>query len=132
MSRLDSKRILRQAEDGDIYQRIEVREMSRAIEIINESIKTHKDWLAYFERNPTSQLFEEYKNLGDIENHKKCIEVYNQAIEEIKQLEAENKRLRKFIEKYPSHDIQCAVFSDVAVECDCGYWQAKEQILKGA
>jgi len=48
-----------------------------------------------------------------------------------RQLEATNKKLKEFIEKYPSHDIQCAVFSDVAVKCDCGYWQAKEQALKG-
>ena len=60
-----------------------------AIEIIEKSKQTHEDWLAYFKKNPNSLLLEEYKNIGDIDHHKKCIKQYKQAIAEIEQLQAE-------------------------------------------
>lgn len=52
----------------------------KAIETIEKSKQTHIEWLAFFEKNPVLQGSTEYKHLGDIEHHKKCIEEYNQVI----------------------------------------------------
>ncbi len=64
------------------------------IEIIEKSKEIHQDWLAYFKKHPEAQSLKEHKNIGDIEYHKTCIREYDQAIADIRQIQAENKELR--------------------------------------
>ena len=66
--------------------------MIRAIEIIKEIKQTHQEWMDYFEKNPDLQSLKEYKHVGDINHHRKCIEEYNVVIAEIEQLQEENRR----------------------------------------
>ena len=66
----------------------------QAIKIIEESKKTHEDWLAYLVY-PDQEKAEEYKYLGDRFFHEKCINNYEKAIKEIKQIQAENKDLKE-------------------------------------
>ena len=54
-----------------------------AIEIIQKSLDTHIDWLAYLEANPESLELEAYRNIGNIPHHRQCIRRYNEAITEI-------------------------------------------------
>lgn len=68
----------------------------KAIEIIESSKKTHEDWLAYFEKYPDMQSRAEYKSVGSMEHHKKCIEGYNYVLAELKSQAKEIKRLEGF------------------------------------
>jgi len=45
----------------------------KAIEIIQKSIKTHKDWAEFFEANPEQESLVCYKNIGDAKFHRQCI-----------------------------------------------------------
>jgi len=58
----------------------------KAIEIIQKSIKTHKDWAEFFEANPEQESLVCYKNIGDAKFHRQCIKEYEKAIDEINQL----------------------------------------------
>lgn len=71
----------------------------RAIEIIENSKKTHEDWLAFFLRCPDEETKEEYKHLGDRFHHEKCISDYEKAIKGIEQLQADLDAANKKIER---------------------------------
>ncbi len=53
---------------------------------------------------------------------------------EVKQLQAENKRLREFTENWDGHHSECECLDEGSPRtdyCTCGYKEAREQALKG-
>ncbi len=58
----------------------------KAIEIIKESIRTHKEWADFFRKYPLCQYDLQYAEIGNIEHHERCIERYDEAIDEIEEL----------------------------------------------
>lgn len=59
----------------------------KAIKTIKSSRQTHIEWRDFFEKNPVLQGSTEYKHLGDIEYHKKCIKDYYQVLALLNQFE---------------------------------------------
>ena len=66
-----------------------------AIEILENSKKTHEDWLAYFVKYPDQEKTEEHKHLGDRFFHEQCITNYERVIKKIEQLITELKKARE-------------------------------------
>jgi len=60
-----------------------------AIEIIEESIKTHEDWFCYFSSFPEQEKADEYTHIGDRLFHEKCISDYKKAIKQIEKIKSE-------------------------------------------
>ena len=60
-----------------------------AIEIIQNSIRTHKNWAEYFEKCPEKESLPEYHKLGGAKFHRKYIQDYEKAITQIQQLSSE-------------------------------------------
>jgi predicted nucleic acid-binding Zn-ribbon protein len=103
----------------------------RAIEIIQESIKTHRDWMHFFMKYPERKDKKEYKYIGDEFFHEKCITDYEKAIKgieklrtKIQELMEENEELRDRIplgKKYqsPHEDLSdCPTCYDGMCNCD--------------
>lgn len=66
----------------------------KVIQIIEESIKTHIDWIVYFKKQSGTKNASQFKYVDNIAYHERCIQGYNKAIEEIKQLQDELKKYR--------------------------------------
>jgi hypothetical protein len=82
-----------------------------AIEVMEQSLKTHEDWLEYYEKHPLAESLPENKNAGNAVHQRMCITNYKKAIAEIKadkqriaELEAENKE---------SHDPKVQMFDEL-------------------
>ena len=69
-----------------------------AIKIIEESKAIHIEWAVYFEKYPYMVNVEGYKKLGDASFHRACIEKYDRAIAEIKELQTELEEARTCID----------------------------------
>lgn len=114
----------------------------KAIEIINESIATHKDWAEFLEANPESP--EQYKHIGNAKFHRDCIRSYETAISEIYYLQESRKRWKamakelrieleakdKALLKYGNHAPTCLYYPKLK-GCSCGWLETKKQTLKG-
>lgn len=61
-----------------------------AIEILEQSLQTHMDWLKYYEDNPGADKLPENINAGDAVHQRLCIKNYKKAIAEVKSLIAKN------------------------------------------
>lgn len=68
------------------FQKIKSIITLRVIRILEESLKTHKDWASYFSRHPAAMQLPEHKKIGDVNFHQKCAREYSRAIAEIKTL----------------------------------------------
>ena len=96
-----------------------------AIEIIENSKKTHEDWLAYFVKYPDQEKTEEHKHLGDRFFHEQCITNYEKVIKKIQQLQNENKAMKIALDNLSKS------FVRIETERDLLQLELKDQTLKG-
>ena len=97
----------------------------KAIDIINESIETHRQWAEYFEKNHAMENNPEYKKLGNALFHRNCIRRYNDAIAEIEQLKNACEHGLEAIKTI------CSACKDSA-ECNTCDWNESMEILVNA
>jgi len=61
------------------------------IEFLEKAKQTHDDWATYYRKNHGSETFPENINAGDLAHQELCVKEYDKIIEQIKQLQADNK-----------------------------------------